>query len=161
MARKGGKDRGLFQRKGKPDWWVRWTCPQGHEHMEKAGPKSVARDLYQRRRVQVKAEGFCLAKAREARRREEAQRFQDVAAQYLAWSRTHRPRSLAYRETNMRQLCTVFAQQPLGKITSSAVATYLTRRQSEGPPVPSIMSAGCSVISSTWPSARDWWPTTR
>jgi hypothetical protein len=47
MARKDGKDRGLLQRQGRPEWWIRWTCPYGHEHMEKIGPKGLAREMYQ------------------------------------------------------------------------------------------------------------------
>ena len=46
MARTGGQDRGLFQRKGA--WWVRRACPYGHEYMEKIGPtKFSAKAFYQ------------------------------------------------------------------------------------------------------------------
>jgi len=78
MAREGGKDRGLFQRKDSPAWWIRWTCPYGHEHQEKIGPKSLARMVYQRRKVAVKAEGYCLTQDREQRRREQPALFRDV-----------------------------------------------------------------------------------
>ena len=68
MARKSGKDRGLFQRNGNDAWWIRWTCPYAHEHMEKIGSnKSLARQVYQQRRVAVKTEGFCLTQQREGR----------------------------------------------------------------------------------------------
>jgi hypothetical protein len=50
MARLGGKDRGLFQRKDSSAWWIQWTCAQGHEHMEKIGNKSTAREVYQQLR---------------------------------------------------------------------------------------------------------------
>jgi integrase len=62
------KDRGLFLRGD--NWWIRWTCPYGHEHREKVGPKGAARELYQRRKVAVKAESFCLTEA-VARQRQE------------------------------------------------------------------------------------------
>ena len=42
MARPGVKDRGLLQRKGSKDWWIRWICHLGHDHQEKAGSKSYA-----------------------------------------------------------------------------------------------------------------------
>ena len=65
MAREGGKDRGLFRRSGQPDWWIRWTCPYGHDHREKIGPKSLARQIYQQRKVAVKTENFCLTQERD------------------------------------------------------------------------------------------------
>jgi hypothetical protein len=79
MARKGGTDRGLFQRKGSTVWWIRWTCPYGHEHQEKVGPKSLARQFYQQQKVAVTAAGFCLTQAREDQRREQPALFRDVA----------------------------------------------------------------------------------
>lgn len=124
----------MFQRTGKPDWWIRWTCPHGHEHMEKAGPKSVARQLYQRRKVQVKAEGFCLADAREARRREDALRFEAVAARYLEWSAIHRPRSQRFRASVLRQLCATFGTIPIPRITRGHVEAYLKQRATEVSP---------------------------
>jgi hypothetical protein len=86
MARKGGKDRGLFQRKGSTAWWIRWSCPYGHEHFEKIGPKSLVREVYHRRKVAVKTEGFCLTQARDRQRREQPVLFRDVARRYLTWS---------------------------------------------------------------------------
>ena len=34
------------------DWWVRWACPHGHLHRELVGPKSLARDQSERRRIE-------------------------------------------------------------------------------------------------------------
>jgi integrase len=34
------------------DWWVRWTCPHGHLHREHIGPKSLAREAAERRRLE-------------------------------------------------------------------------------------------------------------
>jgi integrase len=39
----GGRVRG--------DWWIRWTCALGHLHREKIGPKSLAREQYEARKV--------------------------------------------------------------------------------------------------------------
>jgi hypothetical protein len=50
MPRKGGVDRGLFQRDGL--WWVRWGCTYGHEHKEKIGTaKGIARNFYAKRKL--------------------------------------------------------------------------------------------------------------
>src|SRR5262245_8901612 len=34
------------------DWWIRWACPHGHLHREQIGPKSVAREESERRRLE-------------------------------------------------------------------------------------------------------------
>ena len=92
MARRDGKDCGLLQRQGQPDWWIRWTCPYGHDHREKIGPKSLAKQVYHQRKVAVKTEHFCLTQAREHQHREQPTLFRDAARRYLAWSAEHRPR---------------------------------------------------------------------
>ena len=61
MARAGGRDRGLFQRKDDKAWWIRWACHLGHDHQERIGTKSFARHMYQTRKTQVKTHRFCLA----------------------------------------------------------------------------------------------------
>jgi integrase len=45
LRRKGGQ-----QERG--DWWIRWACQHGHLHRELAGPKSVATEEVQRKRVE-------------------------------------------------------------------------------------------------------------
>ncbi len=82
MARKDGKDRGLFKRPGDKAWWIRWTCPYQHEHRERIGPKYAARAEYERRRVQVRTEGFCLDRAREQR----PTTFRKAEARYMIWA---------------------------------------------------------------------------
>ncbi|MCI0409078.1 MAG: site-specific integrase [Acidobacteria bacterium] len=65
MARPGGRDRGIFFRphrhgevvgpKGRRgEWWTRWYDAEGKEHREKAGTKSMALDLYRRRKTEVR-----------------------------------------------------------------------------------------------------------
>jgi integrase len=34
------------------DWWIRWTCPHGHLHRALVGPKSVASEEVQRKRLE-------------------------------------------------------------------------------------------------------------
>jgi integrase len=40
----GGRARG--------DWWIRWACSHGHLHREQIGPKSLAREEAERRRLE-------------------------------------------------------------------------------------------------------------
>ncbi len=65
MARAGGKDRGIFFRarpggevvgpKGRRgEWWARWCDADGRERREKGGTKSLALDLYRRRKTEVR-----------------------------------------------------------------------------------------------------------
>lgn len=59
MPRKGGKDRGLFERPPSSGvWWICYKGTDGKLHREKVGSKSAARDLYHKRveqtRLQVK-----------------------------------------------------------------------------------------------------------
>src|SRR5262249_29164565 len=63
---RGSRVRGVFWRangrgtqelrssrgKQRGDWWIRWACPHGHLHREQIGPKSVAREESERRRLE-------------------------------------------------------------------------------------------------------------
>src|SRR5262249_18291893 len=39
-------------RRERGDWWIRWACPHGHLHRALAGPKSVATEEVQRKRLE-------------------------------------------------------------------------------------------------------------
>jgi len=89
MARKGGKDRGIFFRarphgeavgpQGKRgEWWVEWYDCDGGRHREKAGTKSLALDLYRRRKSEVRQ----LVKFPGSMRQRDA-RLKDLVANYL------------------------------------------------------------------------------
>src|SRR5262245_26836311 len=39
-------------RRERGDWWIRWACPHGHLHRALAGPKSVATEEVQRKRIE-------------------------------------------------------------------------------------------------------------
>src|SRR3990167_9499618 len=90
--------RGVFQKPGKgPAWWIRWTCPYGHRHAERIGPKAQAILMAERRRVAVKVEGFCLTVQRDAAKRCTPLLLRDAVSAYLSWATLHRPRSLGFR----------------------------------------------------------------
>lgn len=55
MARKDGKDRGLFERPpGSDIWWIRYADHLGRERRRKVGRKSAAREAYRRQKDLVR-----------------------------------------------------------------------------------------------------------
>lgn len=55
MARRDGKDRGLFERpKDSGIWWVRWADAAGKDHREKVGTKAAAKQVYLKRKEEVR-----------------------------------------------------------------------------------------------------------
>lgn len=155
MARAGGKDRGLLQRRGRPEWWIRWTCPYGHEHMEKIGPKSLAREMYQQRKIAVKTQGWCLTEARNAQRRAQPTLFQDLTRRYLTWSQEHRPRSYTFRVSALKHLVGAFGAQAISAITRAQVEAYLSQRAREATH-PATVNRERSVLSHCFTKAVDW-----
>jgi len=64
MARKGGVDRGLFERpKGSGVWWIHYHDANGRKHREKVGSKGLARKVYMQRKTEI-AEGRYFPNAR-------------------------------------------------------------------------------------------------
>src|SRR5215472_5815366 len=59
MARKAGKDRGLFERpKGSGVWWICYFDAKGRRNRERAGAKTFARKLYEKRKTEVREERY-------------------------------------------------------------------------------------------------------
>ena len=66
MARKQGKDRGLFERpQGSGIWWVRYFDRDGREHREKIGAKGLARRVYEKRKTEIREGRFFAPERRE------------------------------------------------------------------------------------------------
>lgn len=154
MPRKGSVDRGLFQRDG--HWWIRWTCPYGHDHRERIGTaKTIARDFYQVRKRQVKVERFCLIEAKGKAAREKPTLFQDVAKRYLAWAEQERPRSLVFRQCAMKHLLAAFGSRPLNEIDADAVESYITARRAEGA-APATINRERTTLGHLFKKAATW-----
>lgn len=59
MPKINGQDRGLFERPtGSGIWWIRYFDAQRREHREKIGPKSLARQAYNKRKTQIREGKF-------------------------------------------------------------------------------------------------------
>jgi integrase len=100
------------------DWWIRWFCTLGHKHREKIGPKSVAENECERRRLQARREGFCSRLAVQGR----PALFEEVAKQYEEWSKANKrswKRDREYLGVLMRR----FAGKTLVEITPQDVET--------------------------------------
>ena len=153
MARASGKDRGLFQKNGV--WWIRWTCPYGHEHREKGGSKSLARQLYERRKTAARHEGFCLDEARARQRREENSSFAKVSEQYLEWAQEHKPRSVSFRQVALNRLNESFGTRQLASITTQDIEKHQKRRRKEGVS-PATINRERTVLSHLFAMAIKW-----
>jgi len=122
--------RGVFQKAGKGGaWWIRWTCPQGHRHEEKVGPKRSAQTLVERRRVAVKVTSFCLSTDRT---RDVPPLFSQAARDYLAWAARDRPRSVRFRQSVLAAALPTLGQLPVTAITPQRIEQYLAARQQAG-----------------------------
>jgi integrase len=125
MARPGGKDRGLFERpKGSGVWWVRFTCKHGHDHREKVGPKGLAKEVYQERKVQVKRENYCPTQERSKPR---PALFQDMAKEYLDWAKINK-KSYKSCKSQMKPLEKVFKGKTMTEITPRMIESYKASR---------------------------------
>ena len=63
MARAGGKDRGITQRKGRDGWWVR-IFHNGREPWHKCDTKSQAKALYGRLKADAREGRYSLRNSR-------------------------------------------------------------------------------------------------
>jgi len=141
--------RGIFERDGV--WWICWSCNQGHIHREKVGPKSLAVTEYQKRKVAVKTQGYCLTQAR----RDKPTLFPVAEARYLAWARKERPRSVMFREKALKHLKARFGSKTLDAITKADVEAYLTSRRDAGA-APGTVNRERSVLSHLFSKAMTW-----
>ncbi len=155
--RRRRKVRGVFLKPGKEAgvWWVRWWCHYGHRHEERIGPKLLAEEWAEKRRVQVKTEDFCLTRAREAVRKAKPTLFKDARERYLEWARAHRPRSVTFREKALKHLGGAFDTRPLGQIARGDVEGYLSGRR-EAKAAPGTINRERAVLSHLFAKAEAW-----
>jgi integrase len=136
-------------------WWIRWWCNYGHRHEERIGPKHVAEEEVERRRVAVKTEDYCLTRARDQKRREKPTLFKDAATRYLAWAEEHRPRSVTFREKALQHLKAAFGEKALTHITRADVEAYQTRRRDAGAAAGTV-NRERAVLSHLFSKANAW-----
>ena len=101
------------------DWWIRWACPHGHLHREQIGPKSLAREEAERRRL----ERPCPAR----KPKPTSYLLADVIDEYLQ-STKGRKRSWKDDDRHGKRWKDRFAGANLEEITTAALERIRTER---------------------------------
>jgi integrase len=122
MARKGGIDRGICQRKGRKGWWVRLYA-NGRQQWFKCDTKSQAKALYGRLKAEAR-EGKYFEKAK-------AVPFRELAMDYTTAVDARRRRKGDDR-SRIKRWVTAFGDQDAATITPRQIERVLTELQSEG-----------------------------
>ncbi len=118
MARRGGKDRGLFERpKGSGVWWILYYDRNGQRHREKVGPKSLARKVYEKRRTDVREGHFFPPEHRRATL------FDEIVKDYRASGRKPGQRD-TWGSERYRRLHAAFGCRPANSITPAEVEAF-------------------------------------
>jgi len=124
MARKNGEDRGLFQRNG--EWWILWYDAEGKRHREKAGTKSQAKLLYQKR----KAASLTEKKLPELNRREKTWSLASAIEVHLAEAKS-KNKSYVNDVANGKLWNSVFPGHTLEQITPKQLESWKAKRSLE------------------------------
>ena len=118
MARKDGKDRGLFQRpKDSGIWWVCYFDADGRKHREKVGPKALARKVYEKRKTEVREARFFP----HVRKRKVL--FDEILNDYRTASEGAEGND-AWGPERYARLSNAFGSQPVESITASAIEDF-------------------------------------
>lgn len=130
MARKGGKDRGVFERpKGSGIWWTEYYDENGRRHREKAGPKSLALDLYRKRKTAVKEAEFFPELV--AKRRRAELLFSTVMQDYLDVA-LKQHRSPTHTRIYGQRWIEYFKDRTLESITGEEIDKWMARTLAKG-----------------------------
>ena len=120
MARRDGKDRGLFERPpGSGTWWIRYNDSQGNEHREKVGPKGLARQVYAKRKTEIR-EGRYFPK--KMLRRINI-RLTELIDEYLVEAKVNH-RSYASTQSHARQWTEVFGDVAIQDLTAADIEKW-------------------------------------
>jgi len=122
MARKGGLDRGITQRKNREGWWVRLYA-NGRQQWFKCDTKSQAKALYGRLKAEHR-EGKYFEKAKPVP-------FRDLATDYMTAVDARRRRKGDDR-SRIKRWITAFGDQDAVTITPRQIERVLSDLQTEG-----------------------------
>lgn len=122
MARKGGENRGILQRKGRAGWWVRLYA-NGRQQWFKCDTKSQAKAWYGRLKAEAR-EGKYFEKAK-------AVPFRELATEYATAVDARRRRKGDDR-SRIKRWVTAFGDQDAAIITPRQIERVLSELQSEG-----------------------------
>lgn len=120
MAKTNGSCRGIFERpKGSGTWWVRYADQNGKLHREKAGPKGLARELYEKRKTEVREGKFFSDRIG----RQRVVLFNELAQDFLDYSRAEK-RSLKNDVSRMKPLLKAFGGKPAASVSLADVERF-------------------------------------
>lgn len=120
--RKEENPRGLFEKKvGSGIWWIQYFDADGRRHREKAGRKSAAIALYQKRKIDI-LEGKKLP----ALRNTPTIKFDEIADDALEYSRAHKI-SFEDDEERMERFKAEFGDRPVDSIKPQEIERFLNR----------------------------------
>lgn len=143
MARKGGKDRGITQRKDRTGWWVKLYV-KGRRQSFKCDTKSQAVTLYGRLKAEQR-EGKYFTKPK-------ALPFQEIAREYLQAVDARRRRQ-GDDSARMNRWITAFGDQDALTISPRQIERVLMNLQAEGKQ-PATLVRHLAVLKATFNRAK-------
>ncbi len=143
MARKGGKDRGITQRKDRTGWWVKLYV-NGRRQSFKCDSKSQAAALYGRLKAEQR-EGKYFTK-------QKALPFQEIAREYVQAVDARRRRQ-GDDAARMHRWITAFGEQDAMTISPRQIERVLMNLQAEGKQ-PATLVRHLAVLKATFNRAK-------
>ena len=125
MAR--ANDRGIFEKqKGSKVWWVRYTDQYGKLHREKVGSKSLAREVYRKRKTEIREGRFFPEKLKQR-----SILFDEAAKDWLDYAKLNK-RTWRHDAAHMRRLAQSFGGKPIDALTPQDVERLKADLKAEG-----------------------------
>lgn len=134
--------RGVFEKfPGSGEWWIRYNDSNGRYRREKAGSKSVAIKLVDKRRTEA-----LQGKKLPERLRRATVTFAEIAKDALAYSKAHK-RSYETDRIHMETMLTRFRDSGVGSITPTEIERYLTQTAKERDWAPATVNRHRALLS--------------
>jgi len=134
--------RGVFEKfPGSGEWWIRYNDSNGRFRREKAGSKSVAIKLVDKRRTEA-----LQGKKLPERLRRATVTFAEIAKDALAYSKAHK-RSYETDLIHMETMLTQFRDSAVGSITPAEIERYLTQTAKERKWAPATVNRHRALLS--------------
>ena len=154
MAAKKKKEkprtRGVFERpKGSGCYWIRYCDAEGRLHREKVGPKSLAVQAYQKRKVEIKEGKFFP----DMIRRKRAILFGELAKWYLDVPSVKKLRTCTRIKGCLANFNSVFGKRSINSVKPVDLERYQDRRENEGA-APATIDMELSVVGTMINKAR-------
>ena len=112
-SRKGTQTNAQTRARG--DWYIRYTDQHGKLHKERVGPRTLAIELYRKRKTEVREGRFFPETAKKP-----VVLFDEIAEDFLTYSREHK-KSAEHDEARMGRLKETFGGRAVGEISTQEV----------------------------------------